>query len=286
MQDTLINQNQNPNYINQENQIIQGQYQPNQPYMEPHAVTVNQPPYNLSSFQNQNNPNNTTSNQVTQEGYVNPYQNAPYIQFNLLVHGIPFTDTSGQFGAMNFQPKSGYNINYENIKNISEIEHLKFSQPEENTFLISQKWMMFFPIFMLVLGIPYLIVPLFVGIPALFTLYFGGTLFTTIGIIMCIKLVINVYFILGPNNITVKKNAMLRKKTYIFNLEELLRVEFHQNLVDTNKGPRFNYEIVFVKTNGDIEKMYEEKSSPFSFHEIGYFIHIINKHIQTKRSPK
>ena len=45
-------------------------------------------------------------------------------------------------------------------------------------------------------------------------------------------------------------------------------------------------EIVFVKTNGVSDKIYEELSSPFDFHEIGYFIHIINKHIQTNMCTK
>ena len=55
---------------------------------------------------------------------------------------------------------------------------------------------------------------------------------------------------------------------------------------DGGRGALFVYEIVFVKTNGVSDKIYEELSSPFDFHEIGYFIHIINKHIQTNMCTK
>ena len=95
-----------------------------------------------------------------------------------------------------------------------------------------------------------------------------------------------IYFILGPNNIIVKKNNLFRKKTFFYNSNELLRVEYQQNMRDTPKGPLFVYEIVFIKAKGDPEIIYEAMSSSFTFHEIGYFIHIINKHIQNNMCPK
>ena len=281
MKDALINQNINNN-INHENQAIQGQYQPNQPSVE--LLGVNQSSYTISSSQNLNTPySNTTPNQTIDQGYSNPYQNPPYMQFNMLINGMPFTDTSGQ---LNLQPKAENNINYENIKNMSELTHLKFTQPEDNTFILNRKFMIIFPFWIIFFNIPMIILPFIMGIPYLFFFYIPVSIWIAVSITMCFKLIISIYFILGPNSITVNKNSILRKKTYIYNSDELLRVEYHQNMKDTGKGPRFVYEIVFVKANGVPDKIYEEQSSPFDFHEIGYFIHIINKHIQTNMITK
>ena len=273
MLNPLINQKQNTNNKNQENQTIEVQYQPNQPSLEPLGTSLQS--YNLS--------NTPYSNTIIPQGQFNPYQKAPYMQFNIIIHGIPFTDFSGQ---LNFQPKSEYNINYEEIKHISQIPHLKFTQPEENIFLISQRKLIFIPIFIIFLATPNLLIPIIIGIPELFSLYIFSFIFIAIAILFCIKIDLQVYFILGQNNITVKKNNLFRKKTYIYNSDELLRVEYQQNMRDTGKGPRFFYEIVFVKTKGDPEKIYEANSSSFNFHEIGFFIHIINKHIQNNMTPK
>ena len=93
--------------MNQGNPIIQGQYQPNQPYIQPQGM--NPPPYNLST-QNLNTPyNNTTSNQALFPGHSNPYQNSPYMQFYRPTQGFLLTNLPGQPGVINIQPQS-YNF--------------------------------------------------------------------------------------------------------------------------------------------------------------------------------
>ena len=103
MQNTYVNQNPNNN---QGNPTIQGQFQPNQPYMQPQWM--NPPPYNY---------NNITSSQALFPGQPNsfPYQNSPYMQFYHPVQGFPLTDLSGQPGVINIQSQS-FNTNFEILK--------------------------------------------------------------------------------------------------------------------------------------------------------------------------
>ena len=276
--------NQNPNNMNQGNPTIQGQYQPNQLYMQPQGM--NPPPYNFST-QNLNTPyNNTTSNQALFPGQPNPYQNSPYMQFYRPAQGFPLTNLSGQPGVINIQPQS-YNNNFENIKNINQLPHLNFTQPDDNTFLISSKGIIVVPIIIIFTSLPFLIAPLVVGDPMMFIMYIFASIPIIVSICLCIHMNLSVSFILGPNNITVKRKSLCRQKTNIYNSGELLRVEYQQNFVHTSKGIRLAYEIVFITKNGGAEKMYSTYSGTFfTFQEIGYFLHVVNKHIQTKMCPK
>ena len=298
MQNTF---NQNPNN-NQGNPTIQGQNQPNQPYMQYEMKSYNTSSQNLdTSYSNkisnqailpgqpnpyQNPPyNNAIPNQAILPGQPNPYQNSPYMSTYQSTQGIPLNNYPGQTGGMFIQPPQN-NINYENIKNIGEIPHLLFTQPDDNTFLISSKGFLITPIIMICASLPFFIIPIVVGDPVMYIMFFFASLAVLISICSCINTEISIYFILGQNNITVVKNTVCKKKNIFYNSGELLRVECQQNFRKRKKGLRLVYEIVFITTKGP-EKIYGVNSaSSFTPNEIGYFLYVVNKHIQTKMCPK
>ena len=283
MQNTFINQSQNPNKINQENPTIQRKYQPNQPYIQ---NGMNSPLYNSSS-QNLNTPyNNTIPNQAILPGQPNPYQNSSYMNSYQQNQGIPLYNFPGQTGGMFIQPQSQVNINYENIKNIGEIPHLLFTQPDDNTFLISSKLILIPAIIMTFMTIPFFIIPIVVGEPMMFIMYIGACVPIITAICICMHAETSIYFILGQNNITVNKNTVCKKKSLVYNSGELLRVEYQQNFRNSTKGLQIVYEIVFVTTKGAEKMTSVYNSSAFTNEEIGYFLHVVNKHIQTKMCPK
>ena len=131
-----------------------------------------------------------------------------------------------------------------------------------------------------------LLIPIIFGEPILFIMYIFAMFPIGISILFCIFTVISTHFILGPDNITVKTYKMFRSQTHIFNSGELTRVEFKQKLIHTSKGYRFNYDIVFVPIKGEPEPVYQMTTTRVTFEEIGYFLYIFNKHIQTKMCPK
>ena len=108
-----------------------------------------------------------------------------------------------------------------------------------------------------------------------------------ISICFCVNNVISAYFILGPNNITVKVNKFCRRRTRIYNPGELLRVEYKEEIIYLQNKHRFEYDIVFVPIKGEPEPLYHVgRGMSFTFEEMGYFLHIVNKHIQTKMNLK
>ena len=306
MQNNFNNQNKNPNNINTQSPTIYGQnqsnqslnkmqnnnqniknptiqqYQPNQLYNQSNGMNQ---PYNYS-FQNINPPySNLTQNQPIPQNQPNPYQNSPYMQF----YQPP------QFGNINSQPQIPNNINYENINNISQLPHGIITQPDDNTFLFDQRGAIAGPIIMFFISIIFLIIPFFIKMPIIFVMYIVSLIPIIISICLCINIELSIHFILGPNNITVKKKTCCSQKTLVYNSGDLLRVEFQENVVVTRRRrfnrrvrrSRFIYDIVFVSTNMGPEIIHSVRnSSSLTFQEIDYFLYRINKHIQTKMYAK
>ena len=87
------------------------------------------------------------------------------------------------------------------------------------------------------------------------------------------------YFIIGKDTLTIIKIACCKSEKKMYSPGELINVNF--NLV----GDDFKLDII-LKDN-KIENIFETIScctskSSFYFEEIGYFLYVINKHIETK----
>lgn len=119
----------------------------------------------------------------------------------------------------------------------------------------------------------------------MFLMYFPGIITLIFSILFCIYNELSIYFILNPNNFTVKKNTFCKKKVQIYNSGEILRIECKQNRTYSHRGPTFTYELIVITTKEEPENLYYLNES-FTFEEIGYFLHVVNQHIQNKMNNK
>ena len=250
---------------------------------------MNPQPYNLSS-QNLNTPyGNTNQNQAFPQGQPNNPFISSFMQYYRPAEGIPLNNMTGGnpgFGVPNqFNMFNMNNINFENIKNISQLPHFQFTQPDDNTFVVGSKAIIVIPFVLVLMSLPMFLIPIISGEPIMFIMYFFALFPIGFSICFCIFISITTHFILGPDNITVKNNKIFRSQIRVFNSGELTRVEYKQNLYHTSKGYRFKYDIVFVPIKGEPEPVYHI-TGRFTFEEMGYFLHVINKHIQIKMCPK
>ena len=292
MENPFINPNNNPNIIDQENLSNQGQYLPSQlNQQKDKPQVVNPPTYNVSSENINTQYSNTNLNQDISQNETNISQNnllPPYMQFYISEQGIPLNDFSGQNGVTNSTVPSEYNINFENYNNVEQLPHLQFTQPDNNTFLIVTKNVIIPPIILSALSLPIFIIPIIVGIPGLFAIYAGGGMLILIATIFCLFMEYKLCFILGTNTITVKRCTMCRSTSLIFKSGELSKVDYIQKTHYFRGKPRYTYYIAFFPKIGEPELIYTVLGSPkfFTFQEIGFFLHVLNKHIQTKMIPK
>ena len=94
----------------------------------------------------------------------------------------------------------------------------------------------------------------------------------------------NAYITLYPNYIgIIKKKSCYRKKTFVYTLEDLERIDFI-NLRENNDEN--NYYLNVVRKNGNIENICHFISYSrilFTSDEIEYFLYKVNNHIQTNR---
>ena len=174
---------------------------------------------------------------------------------------------------------------YQDYQNITQIPHKGIYQVDANTFYISTGCCFkIFPIIFFLVGCGLAVVAVIVA-QSLITLIIG-ILFACIGIMLFFKMYNNIYFIMGPNTLTVMKKAMCGKKTTIYNPGELLRVDFNYNYgySSSDGGRTHNYSLVVVQSNGNTDNIFTIGSSArvFTNEEIGYFLYYINTHIQTK----
>ena len=243
------------------------------------AIQPGQPnPYQNSPY------NNTIPNQAILPGQPNPYQNSPYMNINQPTQGIPLTNFPGKTGGIFNQPQN--NINYENIKNVGQIPHLLFTQPDDNAFLINSKSILIVPVILMCFSLVFILIGVFAGEPMTYIMIFFASIPIIVSICICINIETSIYFIFCPNQIKAIKNHLCRKKDFFYNSGELLRVKFQQNFRKTTKGLRLIYEIVFITTKG-ADKIYGLYSNAlFTLNEIGYFLYAVNRHIQTKMCPK
>ena len=301
--------NQNPadhaaqgNIYSTDNQFEnQGLLPPNQPI----AQEISYYP-----SQNQNNlydkPINSQNNQIPtpSQPYYPPPQSAipnqtqPYYppgqiqgMANPVPQIYPQNNYPPQAGGVIIPTQSAYNAKYENYKNISQINHKGIYQPDENTFYISTGFCFkLFPFIFAIMGVFFMLVPLMDPKGTGGNIYMAsaaGVIFFIVGVSLFFLMYNDIYFIMGPNTLTIMKKALCRKKILIYNPGELLRIEL--NYAYTRRRGRrrshsHKYSLVIVPKNGKADNIFTIGSSSrfFTNEEIEYFIYFINAHIQTK----
>jgi len=206
--------------------------------------------------------------------------------------GIPANNYPPQIqnpnnAALYVQPVAPvYQTQYQNYRNISEIPHKGVYQIDENTFYISTGCCFkIFPFIFFIVG---------VGVGALyiaahsFWLIIFGSIFATAGFFMFFKMYNSIYFMMGPNSLTIVKKATCGKQTKIYNPGELARVDFNYDYsYDSSSdggGYMHHYNLIVVPTNESPDTIFSIGSSSrvFTQEEMGFFLYYINTHIQTK----
>ena len=192
-------------------------------------------------------------------------------------------DNYPQSNEQNNQEQPIYNNAYPNITNIKQIHHKGISQIDEKTFYISTGCCIkLLPWIASAFGLLFTFIILFFA-KSLAGLF--GLIFFFVGIFICYKMYNSVYFILGPNTLTVTKIALCRKRSTIYNPGDLRKVEFKHNFSPDRDGNYLhNYALFVVEANKNINNIFYFGSSfqVFTNEEINYFLYHINTHIQTK----
>lgn len=175
---------------------------------------------------------------------------------------------------------------YKNYQNISQVNHRGISQKNNNTFYISPSFCSrCFPLAFVFIGIIVIIIG-FVNYsedPS-YGPMIGGLIFFCIGLFFFIFTNRTIYFIMGPNSLTVVKRIFCTKKVYNFNPGELIRVDFtYRYGHDYDSESNHHYNITIIPSNGEVIDLYSISGNTFEFtlEEIDYFLYYINNHIQT-----
>lgn len=291
-------------FIDQENQInpgIQQNNQPMYPQQPPINTDPNMAPPEQPYYSSQGNaipiekPNPNYPSQNVYTAPINPqYPPAQSVgvpvQQAIPVNNYPPQIQTSQPNNYIVQPvvpaEYQTQYQYQNYQNITQIPHKGIYQTDANTFYISTGCCFkLFPFIFFLSGCGVFAISFAKDAQNIFWARFIGGLFAIIGIFLFFKMYNNIYFIMGPNTLTVMKKAYCGKKTNTYNPGELLRVEFNYNYGYSRKGGRtHNYSLAVVQTNGKTDNIFTIGSSNrvFTTEEIGYFLYYINTHIQTK----
>ena len=306
--------NQNPNNVNQINIVTQGniyiqenqyQNQPNNP-SHPGMIPIQEnqiPEKPFYASQDSNTPYekplNTQDNQLPPppQAYYPPSQNTippqpvyPTTQgvINPIPQIIPQNNYYPQNTGIIIQNQPVYKDEYKNYANIRQINHKGIYQTDENTFYISTGCCFkLFPYIFTCVGLFLMSLPITnIGEGNMYIAAIIGIIFFVAGISLFCVMYNNIYFIMGPNTLTVMKKATCRKKATIYNPGEIQRVEFNYEYSyrGSDEGYMHRYNLIIVPTNGKIEHIFNIGSSSrvFTTEEIDYFLYYINTHIQTK----
>ena len=180
-------------------------------------------------------------------------------------------------------------IDYNNYTNVSELNHKGIFQPSDNLiYIYIGCFFKIFPIIFLIFGISFASPSFYSqGFIAIFALILG-IIFVIIGILIMFKGYYSIYFLMGENNLTITKKALIGKKVNYYEKGQLEYIEFKYdfNLEDIDKGirPMHKYILNIVKSNQEIDVPLEvgQNKPLFTVEEMGYFNFIINRHIQNK----
>ena len=184
-------------------------------------------------------------------------------------------------------------IDYSQYSNISQLNHMKINQPDNNTFIITKTGcekiipIIFAPIF-LIITIAYIGIAIHFGSFDFYVIFFG-ILILPMDVLFAILLFIyqhTISFILGSNDITVKEKTWLRTKITNYLPGQLVSAQLICTFSQQCQASylyKFNF---ILNNNGNpSEKIYFEEAKPkqiYTPEEMGYFNYVMNKHIQSK----
>jgi len=232
-------------------QLYPSQPSPIQPY----------PLQNMSSPQNQYYP--------PQGG--NPIQSGEQINYYPL-----------EPGALMVQP----NPPNQNIKSYDSIQHKGIIQTKPDTFYITKDYgKKCHPCFLLFLGILNIIFSIGSNSRDFSNSVIGlslGLFFTIIGLMLSCSSEENASVILYSNSISITKRKTCYQKQFLYNLEDLERIDF----IYEREGNKKNiYSFNVVRKNGEIDnilKFITYTRILFTPEEIEYFLYKVNNHIHSK----
>ena len=281
----LINpQDQNQNYMNP---YLQSNTTSDQPYNSTDLIDKPQNPAS-QPIQQPNYPPQNLSDPMAQPVYPPSQGVAIPVQQGLPVNNYPQMQNPNNMPYITQPVAPEYQTQYQNYRNISEIAHKGIYQVDENTFYISTGCCFkIFPFLFFIVGVGVGALYFFVPNPSFWLLIVGG-IFAAAGLLMFFKMYNNIYFIMGPNSLTIVKKATCGKQTKIYNPGELVRVDltydYSYESSSDGGGYMHHYNLIVMPTNGSPDTIFSIGSSNrvFTQEEIGFFLYYINTHIQTK----
>lgn len=237
--------------------------------------TLEEPYY---SSQSNNNDQLYPPQQYPVEPYTN--QNIPPNQYYYPPQGTnPMGNYPLEPGVLNVQP----NPQNQYHKPYNLIEHKGIIQTKPDTFHITtDSGKNCNPLFFLIVGIIFTIISIPFLPNSMIPLVFG-ICFIFVGLLLSCMSNQSAYIILYPNSINIIKKVSFSRKTLIYNLEELERIEFNYQRENNEKN---NYFLNVVRKNGIFENILHFISysqTLFTADEIKYFLFTVNNHIQARR---
>ena len=240
-----------------------------------YTVPVGQVGATLYSNNQMNYPNQQQI-QVMQPGYPNQ-QGMPYT-------GYPPNQEYEQQPPM---PQIDYSL----IASINQLQHQSIFEEEQNVLFITLgSCYKVFPFIFLIIGaacIPLGII--YVKGTNKYIIIGLGAVFLLGAIFMVFRGWHSVYFLLGPNNLTVTKKAVCGRSTTIYGPGQIISIELsHYTTYKSGRKSRTrkrynNYQLDITTPSGN-DRVFKvsQRDVLFTYEEMGYFNYAINFHIQTK----
>ena len=180
-------------------------------------------------------------------------------------------------------------LDYKNYTNVNQLNHKRIYQPKDNIiFIYLGCFTKVFPIIFIIFGLifcsPYFFASGFISYFALIL----GIILLLMGILIMAKGYYKINFIMGQNDITIIKVALIGKKKEFYGPGELEYIELKYNFVpeNLNEGIKLmhRYVLNIFKSNQENNIILDlgQNKPIFTMEEIGYFNYIINEHIQNK----
>ena len=181
---------------------------------------------------------------------------------------------------------------YENYKNLSDIPNRGIDQTNENTFHLSTGCCFkIVPFIFFLAGLVTITISFFVTDRLTVTIIISafGLFFASIGMLLFCKMVNDIYFIMGPNSLTIVEKALCGKKTTFYDAGELISINVHYEYVYSSSGEGsggyvHHYIFEIVPKNGKPKYILNISSSSIIYtkEEIGFFLYHLNTHIKNK----
>jgi len=264
--------NSNPSSFNSAQNI----QTPEDPYYSSQS-TNDAPPYAAQPYITQQYPTVQNMAILPNQSYYPPQGATPIQSLD------PMSNYQLQPGVLNIQP----NPQNQNNKSYDLIQHKGIIQTKPDTFHITRDsgkgCISYFCFILGFIGIFISITSRRKEIEKLVISFALGLCFILVGLISSCISNQNAYIILYQNSIGIIKKASCYRKTLVYNLEELERIDFIYQRENNKKN---NYFLNIVRKNGNTENICHFISYSrilFTSDEIDYFLYKVNNHIQTKR---